>query len=89
MNECLEIQGPCTLNGTVRVSGAKNAALPMLIASFLTEDECVFSNVPSISDVLILSNLQKSFGGESYYNEKEGIFRVCMKNINSVSAILS
>lgn len=86
MNECLEIQGPCTLNGIVRVSGAKNAALPMLIASFLTEDECVFSNVPSISDVLILSNLQKSFGGESYYNEKEGIFRVCMKNINSVSA---
>lgn len=89
MNECLEIVGPCKLNGTVRVSGAKNAALPMLLAPFLTEEECVFSNVPAISDIILLSNLQKSFGGESFYNEKDGIFKVCMKNINQVSASYS
>ncbi|MGI6680845.1 MAG: UDP-N-acetylglucosamine 1-carboxyvinyltransferase [Bdellovibrionota bacterium] len=89
MNECLEIHGPCVLNGTVRVSGAKNAALPMLLASFLTEEECIFSNVPAISDILILSSLQKSFGGESSYSEKDGIFKVCMKNLNSVSASYS
>ena len=89
MSECLEIQGPCVLNGDVRISGAKNAALPLLLASFLTEEECVYTNVPSISDVIIISNLQRSFGGVSSYDEKAGIFRVKMENLTSVSASYS
>ncbi len=89
MSECLEIEGPCVLNGTVKVSGAKNAALALLLAAFLTEDECTFSNVPKISDISIIENLQKSFGGKAEYDEKEGIFKVSMKDINSVSASYS
>lgn len=89
MSECLEIQGPCTLNGEVKVSGAKNASLPLLLASFLTDEECVYTNVPSISDVILISNLQRSFGGISSYDEKAGIFKVTMKDLTSVSASYS
>lgn len=39
------------LMGTVSISGAKNAALPILMASLLTEQECVFDNVPELRDI--------------------------------------
>ncbi|MFH2220161.1 MAG: UDP-N-acetylglucosamine 1-carboxyvinyltransferase [Pseudomonadota bacterium] len=55
------IEGGRRLKGEVRISGAKNAALPILFSSLLTDGWCTYSNVPNLKDVesttLLLSNL--------------------------------
>lgn len=45
------IHGGKTLKGTVQVSGSKNAALPILFAALLTDDECIIDNVPRLADI--------------------------------------
>jgi UDP-N-acetylglucosamine 1-carboxyvinyltransferase len=51
------IEGGERLKGEVRVSGAKNAALPLLAASILTEGRCTLRNVPSLMDVRTMCRL--------------------------------
>lgn len=64
MREYIQVQGGNILNGSVNVSGAKNAVLPMLIASLLTEEEVTFKNVPLLRDVVLTRQLLESFGAE-------------------------
>ena len=45
------IYGGKRLKGTVRISGSKNAALPILVASLLTDEECIVNNVPDLTDI--------------------------------------
>ena len=52
--ELFRIEGGRPLAGTVRVSGAKNAALKLLAASVLTGERCRFTNVPEIEDVRVM-----------------------------------
>lgn len=47
----IRIRGGNPLNGTIPVSGAKNAALPLMIASLLTDDTLTLENVPRLADV--------------------------------------
>ncbi|MBD3380499.1 MAG: UDP-N-acetylglucosamine 1-carboxyvinyltransferase [Candidatus Omnitrophica bacterium] len=47
----LVIEGGAPLAGEIQISGSKNACLPILAASILTEDECVIGNVPELKDV--------------------------------------
>ena len=58
----LEIQGGHQLNGTVHISGAKNAILPLMAATVLTDKPVTFSNVPKISDVDAMGRLLRSHG---------------------------
>jgi UDP-N-acetylglucosamine 1-carboxyvinyltransferase len=58
----LRIQGGLRLDGSVRVSGAKNAALKMLAAALLTRDELVLSNVPMLADIATMSRLLAAMG---------------------------
>jgi UDP-N-acetylglucosamine 1-carboxyvinyltransferase len=55
------VEGGHPLTGEVKISGAKNAALPILISSLLTDDTCTFTNVPDLMDIkstsLLLSHL--------------------------------
>lgn len=67
MSEFIEIVGGVPLQGTVRVSGAKNAALPMLIASLLTSETCEFENVPNLEDVNLTLQLLEHFGGSTEF----------------------
>ena len=60
--EKLLITGGNPLNGEVTISGAKNAALPILISSILTTQECVFHNVPDLRDITITQQLLQQFG---------------------------
>jgi len=53
-HEVFRIEGGRPLAGTVRVSGAKNAALKLLAASVLTGERCRFTNVPEIEDVRVM-----------------------------------
>ncbi len=59
-----EVVGGNRLRGTVRVSGSKNAALPIMAAAILCEGEVVLHNVPAVSDVLSLSELLRKLGLE-------------------------
>ncbi|MBQ3834545.1 MAG: UDP-N-acetylglucosamine 1-carboxyvinyltransferase, partial [Elusimicrobia bacterium] len=45
------IKGGNTLHGTVKVSGSKNSALPILFATLLTDDKCKIKNVPVLADI--------------------------------------
>ena len=60
----LLIEGGHRLNGRVAVEGNKNAALPLLAACLLTEDECVLTNVPRIGDVEVMARLLLDIGAE-------------------------
>ena len=60
----LVIEGGHPLQGRVAVEGNKNAALPLLAACLLTEDECVLTNVPRIGDVEVMARLLLDLGAE-------------------------
>ncbi len=65
----LLIAGGRPLNGEVRISGAKNAALPIVCASLLTAEPLKLTNVPGLRDVTTLVKLLKGMGVESQRNE--------------------
>jgi UDP-N-acetylglucosamine 1-carboxyvinyltransferase len=56
------VEGGKALEGTIRVSGAKNAALKMLAAATLTGERCRFSNVPEIEDVRAMTETLSDLG---------------------------
>lgn len=58
------VKGGKPLEGEVLLSGAKNAATKMMIASLLTEEQCVFSNFPQIGETEITAELCGKFGSE-------------------------
>ena len=58
----IRIVGGEQLNGTIPISGAKNATLPLMIASLLTEDKLVLENVPRLADVIQLQRILGNHG---------------------------
>jgi UDP-N-acetylglucosamine 1-carboxyvinyltransferase len=60
--EVFRIEGGRPLNGTVPISGAKNAALKLLAAATLTGERCRLSNVPEIEDVRAMSETLRDLG---------------------------
>jgi UDP-N-acetylglucosamine 1-carboxyvinyltransferase len=56
------ITGGTALNGTVRISGAKNAALPILASTILGGGDCILSNLPHVVDVVTMGKLLKMLG---------------------------
>ena len=59
--EKLKVTGGCRLAGEVKISGAKNAALPILAASLLTAEDLVLHNVPRLSDIRTMNKLLAGF----------------------------
>lgn len=58
----LVITGGISLKGEVRISGAKNAALPVMAASLLTSDENIINGVPHLADVMTMGRLIANLG---------------------------
>ena len=58
----IKIIGGNRLNGTIPISGAKNAALPLMIASLLTPDRLTLKNVPNLADVNLLARILRNHG---------------------------
>jgi len=56
------IGGGRRLQGEVRISGAKNAALPVLVSSLLVDGECTFRNIPDLADIKTIKKLLHSLG---------------------------
>ncbi|MBE3589525.1 MAG: UDP-N-acetylglucosamine 1-carboxyvinyltransferase [Firmicutes bacterium] len=69
------IRGGYRLGGSVRVSAAKNAVLPILAATLLTGDECRIRDIPEIQDVLTMHRLIELLGAEIRREEEEWVLR--------------
>ena len=64
MVDGFKITGKNPLNGVIKVSGAKNAALPIVIATLVEKGEYILRNVPNLRDIRILMKLLEDLGME-------------------------
>ncbi|MDD7593095.1 MAG: UDP-N-acetylglucosamine 1-carboxyvinyltransferase [Peptoniphilaceae bacterium] len=69
--EYIRVRGNGPLHGTVTISGAKNAALPILAASLLADGEVVLDQVPRLSDIEIMVEVLKALHAEVEYLDDE------------------
>lgn len=67
------INGTNTLNGTIKVSGSKNSALPILFATLLTDEKCQISNVPFLADITTTIDFLNFIGKKAYRNDKDEV----------------
>lgn len=79
--DVIRIKGGNPLKGNVRVSGAKNAALPIMAATLLTDQPCTLHRVPDLSDVRFLGKILRFLGAEVEQIEPE-TWRIQAKHIN-------
>jgi UDP-N-acetylglucosamine 1-carboxyvinyltransferase len=66
----LVVQGGACLSGEIRISGAKNAALPIIVASLLVDGVCTIGNMPHLNDVTTTLDLLGRMGVEMTIDEK-------------------
>lgn len=71
--DCFVINGGKRLKGTVPISGSKNAALPIMAASILTEGESVLKGVPDLTDIRSLSYLLEKLGVKVFHGDNGNI----------------
>lgn len=81
----LQIDGGKKLSGEVSISGAKNAALPVLISSILSKNEVVFENVPQTSDINTLLKLLQNLGAKCMM--QDNIVKIDATNITNTKAV--
>lgn len=62
--ERIVIKGGRKLEGTIHISGAKNAALPIIAASLLTKEEVILHNIPRLGDISLMIELIRSVGAK-------------------------
>lgn len=65
--DSLLIKGGVPLHGEVTISGAKNAVLPILAATLLTEEPCTIRRVPNLSDVKFMGQILQSLGAQVHF----------------------
>lgn len=65
------ILGQNRLSGRVKISGAKNASLPILAATLLTDERCIIRNVPNLGDVRTMLKLLKALGINCNFSNNE------------------
>ena len=77
--ESLIIKGGVPLHGEVTISGSKNAALPILAATLLTDEPCVIRRVPNLSDTRFMVKILQSLGATATF--EDGTLKVHAKKI--------
>ena len=81
----IRIVGGKPLHGTIAISGAKNATLPLMCASLLSDEELVLSNVPDLVDIRTLSLLLQQHGA-SVDRSTVGVMVLNGKGVNNTTA---
>ena len=66
----LEIKGGRKISGTIAISGSKNATLPILAATILTNNKVTIKNVPLVKDVLTIAELLSTIGSTVKLDKK-------------------
>jgi UDP-N-acetylglucosamine 1-carboxyvinyltransferase len=85
--EKLVINGGVKLNGHVKISGAKNAVLPIIAATLLGQDQaCVLEEVPCLDDVETISEVLSELGVKVNFEKEKNILSVDSTNIASCEA---
>jgi UDP-N-acetylglucosamine 1-carboxyvinyltransferase len=79
----IRIHGGRPLSGSIKVSGSKNSALPILAATLLTKEPCVIRRVPDLSDTHYMLQILKHLGAE--VERASGTVSVAAVKINSVA----
>ena len=77
--ESFLIKGGVPLRGEVEISGSKNAALPIMAATLLTDEPCVIRRVPDLSDTRFMVEILKSLGAQVKF--ENGMLTVRAKKI--------
>ena len=81
----LEVFGASKLKGQVKISGSKNASLPILAATLLSNKKINLKNIPKVKDIETMISLLKSLGSKSIYNEN----KVIINNSNQLKKFAS
>lgn len=82
--EYLKITGNKALSGEVKISGAKNAALPLIASTILSKTEVSICNMPNVVDINTLLKLIDKLGGT--YKKEEDCIKVDTSNLNKTTA---
>jgi UDP-N-acetylglucosamine 1-carboxyvinyltransferase len=73
------VSGGNRLKGRVEISGAKNAALPIMAAALLAEGPCVISGVPDLADIRAMADLMTDLGAPTT-RDAEGRLHICVQD---------
>lgn len=89
----LIINGGKKLKGNIKISGAKNAALPIMVASLLSDEELIISNIPHVDDISTMANLLINLGAKftldslnGKYGNTGGSIKLQVKKITNSTA---
>lgn len=87
------IEGGVSLQGKIKINGSKNAALPLLAAAILSDDDILVENLPHLRDISLMLNLLAHLGSEicfegygSYLATRGKKVRISSKSINNTEA---
>ena len=79
----LTITGGRQLNGSIRISGAKNSALKLMAAALLTDEPVELRNMPNLADSRFMARLLSTLGVDVYWPEKDNVCRLNAAEITS------
>ena len=83
----LEVYGARKLKGKVRISGSKNASLPILAASILSNKKIILKNLPNVKDIKTMIKLLESIGSTVRYLKNKN--SIVIKNNNKIKTYAS
>jgi UDP-N-acetylglucosamine 1-carboxyvinyltransferase len=81
----LEVFGANKLKGEIDISGSKNASLPILAATLLTNKKVYLDNLPKVKDIETMINLLRSLGSKTKFNKKNLVVDNSKQNKNFAS----
>ena len=88
----IQIYGGNPLSGTIMIGGSKNASLPVMCASLLTDEPLILGNVPHLADITTMANLLSQHGVEvslEGHDDNEGhigrVLSLKAKDINNTT----
>jgi UDP-N-acetylglucosamine 1-carboxyvinyltransferase len=84
----LVIEGGVPLSGTIRIHGAKNAALPIMAASLLANDTVVIRNVPRLLDIEVMLDILRKLGCLAHYDNRAVIIDSSHANSSHIPEFL-
>ena len=84
MLEKFVIKGGRKLKGKIKISGAKNSALPLLAASILSENGLILENVPNVADVRTMLTALELLGVKFEFDKKRGRIEIDSSNVKPV-----
>lgn len=80
------IKGPTPLQGTIPISGSKNAALPLMAAAILGDTPTTITNVPKLRDIYTFNNVIRVTGCRVNFDEEDGILHIDPSNLSHLEA---